>query len=77
MDIEDLTDISEIDTDDLCEEISTRTYLTQRDKYNLLSVLDEKEDDFDIKTMNDQIKYELIVEAFNKYSLAEIENKLK
>lgn len=77
MDIKDLEYIDEIDTDDLCEEITNRAYFTQTDKENLLSVLDLPENEFTIDTLNDQIKFDLIVEAFKKYSLTELENRLR
>lgn len=77
MDIKDLEYIDEIDTDDLCAEIANRYSFTQTDKENLLSVLDFPENKFTIATLNDQIKFDLILEAFNKYSLTELENRLK
>lgn len=86
-------DLDEFDTDDLIKELCHRMEANVRFKQRVTAEHKEKLKNqfkimyaelFDIKkpmiqskTLEDQIKHEVIISVWNKYSAAELEEKLK
>jgi predicted thioredoxin/glutaredoxin len=86
-------DLDEFDTDELVQELCSRMEANVRFKQGITSEHKEKlkkqfsimyAELFDIKkpmisskTLEDQIKHEVIISVWDKYSAAELEEKLK